>query len=162
MWCFLLLKKLFLQYLKFRELCYHGRNILCISISFLHSIEKISQFLIFLSISPYLWYFLLQLVFSEPNLHARIFSFIQVYSWNHGPPVTCVNVGNSKFWLRHCKEKPLISLVVSFIMIGWKLLYRPECFIMHGVFYYLKNLFCNTWKFCKLCYHGHNILCISI
>ena len=127
----------------------------------MHSIEKISQFLIFLSISPYLWYFLNQLVFSEPNLHARVFIFIQAYLWNHGASVTCVNDGNLKFWLRHRKEKALISLIVSFIMIGWKLLYRPECFIMHGVFYYLKNLFCNTWKFCKLCYHRHNILCIS-
>ena len=42
--------------------------------SFLHSMEKMSQFLIFLSILSYL-YFLIQLVFSEPNLHARIFSF---------------------------------------------------------------------------------------
>ena len=31
--------------------------------SFLHSVEKMSQFLIFLSISSYLWYFLIQLVF---------------------------------------------------------------------------------------------------
>ena len=112
--------------------------------------------------SEYVLYFLIQLVFSEPNLHARIFIFIQAYLWNHGASVTCINDGNSKFWLRHRKEKALISLVVSFIMIGWKLLYRPECFIMHCVFYYLKTLFCNTWKFCKLCYHGHNILCISI
>ena len=51
-------KKLFLQYLKFRELCYHGRRSHVIFYvfpsSFLHSMEKISQFLIFLSISSYL------------------------------------------------------------------------------------------------------------
>ena len=47
--------------------------------SFLHSMEKISQFLIFLSISSYL-YFLLQLVFSEPNLHVRfLFSSRRIY-----------------------------------------------------------------------------------
>ena len=103
--------------------------------SFLHSMEKISQFLIFLSILSYLWYFLMQLVFSEPNLHESIFIFIHAYSWNCGASVTCVNEGNSKSWLRHCKKKNLISLVISFIMIGWKLLYRPECFIMRGVFY---------------------------
>ena len=42
--------------------------------SFLHSMEKMRQFLIFLSILSYL-YFLIQLVFSEPNLHPRIFIF---------------------------------------------------------------------------------------
>ena len=76
--------------------------------SFLHSIEKMSQFLIFLSILSYLWYFLMQLVFSEPNLHESIFIFIQAYSWNHGASVTCVNEGNSKFWLHHRKEKALV------------------------------------------------------
>ena len=78
---------------------------------FFHSMEKMSQFLIFLSILLYL-YFLIQLVFSEPNLHAQIFIFTQAYSWNHGASVTCVvNNGNLKFWLHHWhrKEKPLIS-----------------------------------------------------
>ena len=98
------------------------------SISFLHSMEKILQFLIFLSISPYLWYFLLQLVFSEPKLHVRIFIFIQAYLWNHGAPVTCVNDGNSKFWFRHRKEKPLMSLVTSFYHDRMKITISPRMF----------------------------------
>ena len=76
--------------------------------SFLHSMEKISQFLIFLSISFSLWYFLLQLVFSEPNLYARIFIFIQAYLWNHGAPVTCINEGIRNFDCTNRKEKVLV------------------------------------------------------
>ena len=32
-----------------------------------------------------------------------------------GAPVTCVNEGNLKYWLHHREEKPLISLVTSFL-----------------------------------------------
>ena len=53
--------------------------------SFLHSMEKISQFLIFLSISLYLWYFLLQLVFSEPNLYAQFLFSPGVLMESWGP-----------------------------------------------------------------------------
>ena len=108
--------------------------------SFLHSMEKISQFLIFLSISSSLWYFLLQLVFSEPNLHARIFIFIQAYSWNHGASVTCVNEGNSKFWLGHRKEESLISLVISFYHDRMKITISPRMFYYAWCFLLLKKL----------------------
>ena len=109
--------------------------------SFLHSMEKISQFLIFLSILSYLWFFLMQLVFSEPNLHARIFIFIQAYSWNHVASVTCVNEGNSKFWLRHCKKKTLISLVISFYHDRMKITISPRMFYYAWCFLLLKKLF---------------------
>ena len=104
MWCFLLLKKLFLQHLKFHELCYHGRNILCISDYYFHLVfcilwRKFHSFLFFYQFHRiYDNYFLLQLI-SEPNLHSWIFIFIQAYLWNHGASVTCVNDGNSKLFV---------------------------------------------------------------
>ena len=89
------------------------------------------------------------------NIYISLFIFSQAYFWNHGASVTCVNDENLKFWLRHRKEKLLISLVISF--------YHDRIKISPRMFYYAcfffstkKNLFCNTWKFCKLCYHGHN------
>ena len=128
MWCFLLLKKLFCNTWSSANFVITDVIFYVFPFGFLHSMEKISQFLIFLSISPYLWYFLLQLVFSEPNLHSRIFIFIQAYLWNHGASVTCVNEGNSKFWLHHRKEKPLISLVTSFYHDRMKLTISPRMF----------------------------------
>ena len=108
--------------------------------SFLHSVEKMSQFLIFLSISSYLLYFLIQLVFSEPNLHAQILIFTQAYSWKHGASVTCVNDENLKFWLHHRKEKTLISLVTSFYHDRMKITISPRMFYNTWVFSLLKKL----------------------
>ena len=98
------------------------------------------QFLIFLSISSYLWYFLIQLAFSEPNLHAQIFIFTQAYSWKHGAPVTCVNDKNSKFWLHHRIEKSLVSLVTSFHHDRMKITISPRMFYNACVFLLLKKL----------------------
>ena len=136
MWCFLLLKNFFCNTWSSPNFVITGVIFYVFPSSFLHSMEKISQFLIFLSISPYLRYFLLQLIFSEPNLHARIFIFIQAYLWNHGASVICVNDGNSKFWLRLRKEKPLINLVTSFYRDRMKITISPKMFIMRGVLYY--------------------------
>ena len=100
-----------------------------------------NQFHIFLSILSYLRYFLIQIVFSEPNLHVRIFIFTRAYSWNHGSPVTCVNEGNSKFWLQDRKEKPLISLVTSFYHDRMKITISPRLFYNVWYLLLLKKIF---------------------
>ena len=108
--------------------------------SFLHSVEKMSQFLIFLSISSYLWYFLIHLVFLNlicmcgflvsPGVFMETWGLCNLRKWR-------------KFEILICKiVKKNLKLVKSqvFIMIGWKLLYRPECFIMRVFFLLLEKL----------------------
>ena len=134
---FLQLKKLFLQYIPGSPANFVITDVIfyVLPSSFLHSMEKMSQFLIFLSILLYL-YFCIQLVFSEPNLHESIFIFTQAYSWHHGAPVTCINEGNTKFYLHHCKEKLLISLVTSFYHNRMEITILPRMFYNVWCFYY--------------------------